>query len=267
MNLKPLFLFLFLLCTAQLAAQLRLGVRGMADSCAKAGNVRVADSLYTCLITYQPEARDYTARAALRRETEPCRACDDLFSAALLGDKNAVNQFKRDCYRTNTTQLCAPDSSSLFYARGKVTMRQKTVNSYFRVQRADTAFKVIRTSYVSGKDTLLLAANSCPMPDSLRFRIYRYIGDNNHFRAGSLLPFVIGYYSNPTDEGTSTLFAVTFSHNGVVLDAQTAGGQRAFAYDDVEIVRLLKALPPLGNWGCAPGAYRFLFTIYFSRQW
>ncbi len=267
MKIKQVLFLLLVFCAAQLAAQTKWPYRALADSCAKAGNFRAADSLYTILIYVQPDAENYKARADLRLKTEPCRACGDLFAASLLGDKNAVNQFRRNCYRTNTTMLCEPDSSSLFCSRGKVTLKQKIDANYFRIRQTDTAFRAIKTYYVSGNDTLRLSADTCVMSESLRFKIYKYIGDSNYYKSGTILPFVIGHYSKPSENRLSVRYLVTFSHDGVVLDAQTESGIRENVLDDAMILRLLNEMPPIGDLGCGAGAYRYSFVIYFSHQW
>jgi hypothetical protein len=267
MKAKQVLFLLLVFCAAQLAAQTKWPYRALADSCAKAGNFRAADSLYTLLIYVQPDAENYKARAGLRLKTEPCRACGDLFAASVLGDKNAVNQFRRNCYRANTTLLCERDSSSLFCSRGKVTMKQKIDTNYFRIRQTDTAFQAIKTYYVSGKDTLRLSADTCVMAEPLRFKIYQYIGNNNYYKSGTILPFVIGLYSKPSENRLSVRYLVTFSHDGVVLDAQPESGIRENVLDDAMILRLLNEMPPIGNLGCKPGAYRYSFVIYFSHQW
>ncbi|MCU0432096.1 MAG: hypothetical protein MUC87_01425 [Bacteroidia bacterium] len=264
----PFFALLLLLpCHIPLGAQIMLAYRLKADSCAQAGNLRAADSIYTIIINTLPEAQDYTARAAIRRKTEPCRACSDLFTASVMGDKSAVKLFRTTCYRANQTQLCAPDSFSLFCARGKVTVKQQIDNGYYRILNTDTAFKKISTNYLLGKDTLRLSADSCPLPDSLRFKIYKYIGDHSYYPRTSILPFVIGLYSKPEESSLAVQYIVTFSHTGVVLDAQTAGGARHDVLEDAQILRLFNEMPPLGNLGCNKGIYRYSFVIYFSHQW
>jgi hypothetical protein len=267
MKIKPLSLFLFFLCTSHLPAQISTYYRAKADSCIKAGNTAKADSLYTYLIAFQPEAQDYISRAAIRKQKTPCRACGDLFSASLLGDKNAIKQFRRDCYRANITQQCTPDSFSLFCERGKVTMKQQLQANHYRVLHTDTTFRKVSTTYLSGNDTLPLFTNTCPMPDSVRFKIYKYIGEHNHYGNGTILPFVIGHYSKPEESDTSVLFTLTFSHQGVLLNAETVGRRRHNRFDDAEILRMLNTMPAVGKLNCEPGAYRYQFVIYFGHQW
>ncbi|MGL5890641.1 MAG: hypothetical protein ACRC3B_12185, partial [Bacteroidia bacterium] len=62
-------------------------------------------------------------------------------------------------------------------------------------------------------------------------------------------------------------YQITFSHDGVVLDAQTEGGIREDVLDDAMILRLFNEMPPIGNLGCDSGAYRYSFVVYFSHQW
>ena len=267
MKAKQILFLLLVFCAVQVSGQTAQQYRAKADSCVKAGNNRAADSLYSLAIVLTPQAQDYTSRATLRLTTTPCLACSDLFTASTLGDKNAVKQFRRNCYRKTTAMICDANSSSLVCVNGKAIMKQKTGSGYFKITQADTAFKTIKTHYLFGNDTLRLSADSCVMPDSLRFKIYRYIGDNNRYKNGSLIPFVIGYYSKPEESSLSVQYIVTFSQNGVVLDAKTADGVRDNQYEDAEILRLLNTMPPLGNLGCKAGAYRYSFVIYFSHQW
>jgi hypothetical protein len=267
MKAKQVLFFLFVFCTAQLTGQIAEMYRAKADSCAIAGNNRAADSLYSLAIVLTPQAQDFTSRATLRLTTTPCLACSDLFTAATMGDKNAVKQFRRNCYRKTTARICDANSSSLICVNGKAIMKQKIGNGYFKITQADTSFKTINTYYVSGYDTLRLSADTCVMHDSLRAKMYRYINDNTLLRSGSILPFVIGLYSKPEESSSSVLFTVTLSHTGAVLDAQPASGIRNNQYDDAEILRLLNTMMPLGDLGCKPGAYRYSFVIYFSHQW
>ena len=261
--------FLLFLCvySITLPAQITTSYRQKADSCAKAGNIRAADSLYTLAIYIFPEAQDYTSRAALRLKTTPCLACADYFKAATMGDSLAVKKFRKHCYREKTTQNCATDSLLFSYAKGKVTLKQKLANGYYAIHKTDTTFRKQQTDYLLGKDTLKQFSATCAMPDSLRAKMYKYIGDNNHYPRTSIFPFVIGLYSKPEESSLSVQFIVTFSHEGTVLDAQTAGGVRENIFDDAAILRLLNAMPPLGNLGCKPGVYRYSFVIYLSHQW
>lgn len=267
-TMKTISFFLFLcMCSITLPAQTMTSYRQKADSCAKAGNIRAADSLYTLAIYIFPEAQDYTSRAALRLKTAPCLACTDYFKAATMGDSLAVKKFRKHCYREKTIQNCVTDSLSFSYIKGNITLKQKLANGYYAIHKTDTSFRKLQTQYLLGKDTLTQFLATCAMPDSLRVKMYKYIGDNINYARTSILPFVIGLYSKPEESSLSVQFIVTFSHEGVVLDAQTAGGVRESMFDDAAILRLLHAMPPLGNLGCKPGVYRYSFVIYLSHEW
>lgn len=90
MKAKNYLFFLFVIYALNAEAQTVLQFRCKADSCHKAGNLRAADSLYTLALTSQPNDKDYMSRAVVRRKLGvPCSACGDLFSASVLGNKQA----------------------------------------------------------------------------------------------------------------------------------------------------------------------------------
>lgn len=267
MKAKLFFIFLFVLCVIQLTAQSLASYRFMADSMAKAGNYSAADSLYSISIALLPRAEEYIARGDLRRNTEHCRACGDYFKAATMGDSLAVKKIRKYCYREKTTQSCVIDSFSIHYEKGKVMIKQKLHSTYSVIYQSDTAFHNVQKQYVLGKDTLKQFSETCAMPDSIRIKMYQYIGTNYLHRSATILPFIIGYYSNPAESSSDVKFTVSFSHDGVVLDAEREKGERYNYYDDAIILKLLTTMPPIGNWGCVTGVYRYTFVIYCSRQW
>jgi hypothetical protein len=264
MKANQIFMFLLMISTSQLAAQTNLQFRYKADSCIKAGNIRAADSLYSCAIAYRPEAQDYMSRAALRKKTEHCRACGDLFSASVLGDKNAVKQFRRDCYRLNKTTICAKDSFTIFYPPGRTVVRQKIANQRVMLYQTDTAFKNVQLSYLSGKDTLPLAHDTCALPDSVKNKIQTWVRNNNLLRPAGTPTFRTLGYSFSSFNNTTCLYAIVFDSLGTVLDVQVVNGNPGFPAYDAEVLRVLRTMPPLGSWGCPSRAYRVVLPVHIQ---
>ncbi|MCU0432097.1 MAG: hypothetical protein MUC87_01430 [Bacteroidia bacterium] len=254
-SIRLFHLLLLLLCSFPLYTQTVLSYRTKADSCAKAGNLRAADSLYTLALTSQPNAQDYLSRAALRRKKgEPCRACGDLFSASVLGDKNAVKQFRRDCYRANKKTDCPVDSFSMYYTPGKVEVRQKVNNGWVLLYNTDTAFKNINTCYLSGKDTLRLAFDTCVMPDSVQNKIRNWVSVNYRRPMPVITMPVLAYVTSSVVYAlNSCTYQIAFDPSGTVIDARVITGHPSDPNYDVQIIRALRILPPTGQWGCESG--------------
>jgi hypothetical protein len=267
MKANQIFMFLLMISASQLAAQTNLQFRYKADSCIKVGNIRAADSLYSCAIAYRPEAQDYMSRAALRKKTEHCRACGDLFSASVLGDKNAVKQFRRDCYRLNKTTICAKDSFTIFYPPGRAVVKQKIANQRALLYETDTAFKKVQLSYLSGKDTLTLKHDTCIMPDSVKQKFYTWVRDNHtlHRAVAAPLP-TLTYWHTSVIYTTGCLYAIAFDSLGAVLDVQVVNGNPGVPGYDTEVLRVIRTMPPLGSWGCPGRAYRVVLPIYLSYK-
>jgi hypothetical protein len=258
--MKPIcqfYLLMFLLCSFPLAAQTVLTYRHKADSCVKAGNLAAADSLYTLALTSQPNAQDYMSRASVhRKKGEPCSTCGDLFSASLLGDKNAIKQFRRDCYRTNKVTECPKDSFTLYYTPGKVEARQKVNNGWVLQYKTDTAFKHIQAGYLSGKDTLPLVFDTCVMPDSVMNSIRQWVARNYRIPVSPVsAPFTTLVYATSYVVFTpnSCRYRIVFDASGAVIDAGVVQGHPGDTNYDVQVLRALRTLPPTGSWGCSTG--------------
>lgn len=144
----------------------------------------------------------------------------------------------------------------MYYTPGKIEVRQKVNNGWVLQYNTDTAFKSVHCWYLSGKDTLPLAFDTCVMPDSVKNNIVTWVSKNYVYPPPTIssVPVVAastgGYFGGYSNSNNSCTYQLMFDSKGSVIDARVVNGHPTNPDYDRQVLRALRTLPQTGSWGC-----------------